>query len=161
MLQSLNRLFQATCLPLRLAFIRIFTPLLVIELKRIDDHEQIIEILTIFETLLAVVDSSARESSLGERDSTSCCPSLGVRLALLIIPLFKTYLPTSNTTRTDSILPNYIRQCLQNFVSTYTDEYHALLAHLPELRIELVNHKRDEQHSLEGARRDSSSSYKQ
>ena len=47
---------------MRLGFIRIFTPLLVIELKRIDDHEQIIEILKIFETLLTVVDSSARES---------------------------------------------------------------------------------------------------
>ena len=95
------------------------------------------------------------------RLSNSIRLPVGVRLALLIIPLFKTYLPTSNSTRTDSILPNYIRKCLQNFVSTYTDEYHALLAHLPELRIELDNHKRDEQHSLDEARRDSSSSYTQ
>ncbi len=63
MFQCLNQLFQCTNISIRNQFIQIFTPLLLNELKKLTNNPQqqyIIEILKIFETLLAVVDSSLR-----------------------------------------------------------------------------------------------------
>lgn len=61
--QCFNQLFQSENLSLRNAFIRIFTSQFVIELRHCDDHEEIISILNLFETLLAVVKPSSRTSN--------------------------------------------------------------------------------------------------
>ncbi len=64
-LQCLNQLFQCTNISIRNQSIQIFTPLLLNELKKFNENQKeqkyIIEIFKIFETLLAVVDSTLRK----------------------------------------------------------------------------------------------------
>ena len=59
-MKCLNDLFQAKNIPLRNKFIRIFMPLLLIEFKQTNNQLTLIEILAIFEKLLATVDSTSR-----------------------------------------------------------------------------------------------------
>ncbi|CAF1326367.1 unnamed protein product, partial [Adineta steineri] len=87
-LQCLNQLFQCANISIRNRLIQIFTPLLLNEIKKLNENQQqqeyIIEILIIFETLLAAVDSTLQSINqrIGKANKNDVEP---LRIPLLIV----------------------------------------------------------------------------
>ncbi|CAF1153890.1 unnamed protein product [Adineta ricciae] len=128
-LQCLNQLFQCSNISVRNQLIQLFTPSLLNELKKLNEtqHQQIIEILKIFETLLAAVDSTLR-----------------IRLASLIIPIFINFLPDPASssspvklTNTNARLTSYVIDRVQSLFPIYPNEFRLILQSLPDLRTRL------------------------
>ncbi|CAF1344983.1 unnamed protein product [Adineta steineri] len=136
-LQCLNQLFQCANISIRNRLIQIFTPLLLNEIKKLNENQQqqeyIIEILIIFETLLAAVDSTLR-----------------VRLAELIIPLFINFLPDSTTTSVQSnninalVIAHVIKR-IKHFIETYPSEVRHIFDKSPDLRKKIEDYRRQQE----------------